>query len=224
MNVRGSLRRLGVSAGALLVLLLAVPPFLADALPDAVSVQLAPTKSGRSYELYVVRWGYHTSIIIEQPPEWALGPPQREHARFLEYAWGDRRFFMESRYGAIFQTIFLPTEAVGYLDTMEDSPVKSRIAKEVYERRVNEDELRRLISVLEASFLRNGRSGRAAPFAVVEGYPGRFYPAPGDYLWSSDCNRWTASRLRIARLARSDRGVIFASQVGERLSGFQRVK
>ncbi len=51
-----------------------------------------------AYRVFVVDWGYHTAIIAEQPSGWALGPPGEERAPFLESAWGDRRFYLESNY------------------------------------------------------------------------------------------------------------------------------
>ena len=88
--------------------------------------------------MYVADWGYHTSIIVEQPRGWTLGPPGKERASFLEYSWGDKLFYMESDYRphAVFATLVLPTPTVAYLDGWADPP-DFRGARAVYARTID---------------------------------------------------------------------------------------
>src|ERR671938_18103 len=53
-----------------------------------------------------------------------VGPAGREDAPFVEYAWGDRRFYMESNFWphVVFATLFLPTESVAYVDGWPRAP------------------------------------------------------------------------------------------------------
>lgn len=171
------------------------------------------------YRVYVANWGYHTSIFIEQPPGWRMGPPGEETAPFVEFAWGDRRFYMESNFKAILATLFLPTETVMYLDGRKSPPV----AHAVYLRRVSGTTLRALLTEIERSIVHPASGERAMPFPPVSGYAGRFYPGHGAYLWAGDCNWWTVERLRGAGLAGSGAGVVIGDQVASRLRGFTPV-
>lgn len=174
--------------------------------------------STKRYQVFVADWGYHTSIFIEQLPDARLGPPGRETSRFVEFAWGDRRFYMESDYRphSVVATLFLPTAAVTYVDAWNAAPRAGAGVRSLDVRNVSARELSLLVNELA----RWRASDRAYP--VVRGYRGRFYPAPGAYLWWDDCNRWTVERLASAGLARGGRGVILAGQVRGRLLGFHR--
>jgi len=218
---------------ALLVLFAAIvvlPPVFSALFPDrpAVPVVLPAVPTGE-YLVYVADWGYHTSVIVEQPPGSRLGPTGRETARFVEFAWGDRRFYMESdhRPHALFAALLLPTEAVTYVAAWDSPPEMVARPRALLARTVTAAELHALITALERSIRRADAttpvSVRVQPFASVVGYSGRFYPAYGRYLWWDDCNRWTVERLASGGLARGGRGVFFSGQVEGRLIGFRRV-
>ena len=221
-----TLRRVGVIAvralAAFLVFGLVFPLAYALVVPEerGTEVALAAAPPGR-YRVLVADWGYHTAIILEQPRGWSMGPTGEEHAPFLEYAWGDRRFFMESNYGphAVFATLALPTESVLYLDGRSDPPALGG-ARAVFSRTVDAATLHRLLRELERFVPRAPDGTRVASFAAVPGYEGRFYPARGRYLWTRNCNWWTVERLRAASLAGGSAGVIFSGQVAGRLRGF----
>ncbi len=184
-----------------------------------------PIAPGRVFHVYVADWGYHTSITIEQPAGWNLGPPGREHAPFLEYAWGDRRYYMLEDHGvaSTLKALFLPTPSVLYLEGHGAPPSTQAGARAVFARTVRDAELRVLVAELEGAMPRSVSAGRPVPYAPAPGYDGRFYPARGTYLWWFDCNRWTVDRLARAGFARSGRGVITSGQVGGRLLGFSPV-
>ena len=177
-----------------------------------------------TYRLFVADWGYHTSILIEQPRGWSLGPPGKERAPFLEYSWGDRLFYMQSDYRphALFATLVLPTATVAYLDGSSDPPSFAG-ARAVYARTIDAMTVRTVLIELEGTFERANDGARLAPYPTVSGYDGRFYPAYGQYFWTHDCNWWTVTRLSAAHLASSATGILFSGQVAGRLRGFNRV-
>ena len=191
--------------------------------PDPPIPVAMPEAPAGMYRVYVADWGYHTSIIVQQPAAWRVGPLGSETAPFVEFAWGDRRFYMESNYrpDALFATLFLPTEGVTYVASWSDDPARDSHARALYVRDVDAKQLGQLVAVLEGAIRRSG-SGRPPAFPAVSGYAGRFYPAHGRYLWFSDCNRWTVERLAAAGLSRGGRGVIFSGQVSGHLIGFHR--
>jgi len=217
------LRRAG-RAIAFVVLLLVLGPALYVALArDARPGLTLPAVPGPGpYRVYVTDWGYHTAIVVEQPPGWRLGPPGEEGAPFLEFAWGDRRYYMESdlRPHAVFATLFLPTPSVVYLDGRR-APPQVGGPRAVFVRAVDPATLHTLLTELERSIVHAPSGERAAAFPAAPGYAGRFYPAYGSYLWAGDCNWWTVQRLRGAGLAGRASGVVFSGQVGGRLRGFR---
>lgn len=144
--------------GALLAALafaLLFPPLYNLVVPeqraDPVALPLPPPGS---YRVFVADWGYHTSIIVEQPAGWTLGPPGKERAPFLEYSWGDRLFYMGSDYlpQAVFATLVLPTPTVAYLDGW--SSAQFRGARSVYARTIDAATTRDLLIDLERTFRR----------------------------------------------------------------------
>lgn len=184
----------------------------------ASALSLPPSAA---YRVFVVDWGYHTAIIVEQPNGWALGPPGEESAPFLEYAWGDRRFYLESDYkpNAVFATLALPTPSVLYVDGRPDPPSLAG-ARGAFVRTVDASTVRTLLVELERSIVHTADGTRAPAYPPASGYAGRFYPALGPYLWTRNCNWWTVVRLAGVGLAERAGGVVFSGQVGRRLRGF----
>lgn len=184
-----------------------------------------PEPPAGSYRVFVVDWGYHAAIVVEQPRGWRLGPAGTEDAPFLEYAWGDRSFYYESdhRPHAVFATLFLPTEAVLYLEARPDPPPLGG-AKAVYERTLDAATVRALLAELERSVRHDASGARLLALPPTRGDRGRFYAAHGPYLWTRNCNWWVVARLAGAGLASAPAGVIFTTQVGPRLGEFARLR
>jgi hypothetical protein len=210
----------------IVLLLVVVPPVIETLWPYRPPVMPPITAAPPgSYRIYMADWGYHTSIIIQQPTGWRLGSLGMETAPFVEFAWGDRRYYMESdhRPQSLFAALFLPTEAVANVTSWETDPTRSAHPRALYVRDVDAGKLDSLASALESSIPRDSAGRRSAPFAAVSDYSGRFYRAYGRYLWWFDCNRWTVERLAAAHLARGGPGVILSGQVARHLVGFRRV-
>ncbi|KAF0652637.1 hypothetical protein L107_13251 [Cyanobium sp. Copco_Reservoir_LC18] len=191
--------------------------------PRAPLVRLSQPPPGR-YRVLVADWGHHTSIVLQQPPGWRLGPPGAEAAPFLEFAWGDRRYFHGGERGplALVGALFLPTDAVLFLAGHPDPPRLSG-AVAAWERQVEAPTLQALLGALERSARRDRDGGRLPALPRRPGQGGRFVPAHGTYLWTRNCNGWTVGRLQEAGLATGATGVVLASQVPGRLLGFRPV-
>ena len=223
MTLRRLARVAGAALAAILLFALLFPLAYALVVPEERGAEVAvPVVPPGRYRVHVADWGYHTAIVLEQPPGWSMGPTGEERAPFLEYAWGDRRFFMESDYRphAVFATVALPTASVLYLDGRPDPPSLEG-ARAVYSRTVDAPTLHRLIRELERTFRRTLDGARLAAHPAAPGYGGRFYPARGRYLWTRNCNWWTVKRLAAAAMAGDDAGVILSGQVAGRLREFE---
>ncbi len=220
----GSILRKLKTAYVLLVLLLLGPWIHVQLTPDrpgAVTVPSIPANAD-GYTISVADWGYHTSVILPQPAGLVRGPGNDSAAAYVEFAWGDRRFYMESNYlpHSLFATLFLPTESVVYLRGWARPPTMSDGMRSLWSRVVTPEELGRLYAALESFIRHDATNVRPASFSPAAGYGGRFYPAHGAYLFWNDCNRWTLDRLHEAGLARSGTGVMLSGEVGPRLRGF----
>lgn len=178
-----------------------------------------------TYDLYVVNWGFHTAIILEQPDGWRLGPQNHPQARYVEYGWGDKRFFMYSD-TSILTTLaagVLPTSSVMYLRGRDQLPTAKNQARQLYYRQVTRQQLYELIKVLEQSFLRQD-GNRVEPYPNVPTFAGQFYPGREYYVIWSDCNAWTVRHLQDIDVAYSVIPVILSEQVGPSLKGFQLIQ
>jgi hypothetical protein len=184
--------------------------------------QLAEPEPGL-YQVHVVDWGYHTAIVAQQPRGWRLGPPGQEDAAFIEYAWGDRSYYLygDTRPHILFASVVLPTASVLYVGA-HPSPPRLEGARAVFVRTVDAATLRALFVTLERSAQRTDDSHRAHPYPRNPWFAGHFYPSRGAYLWPRDCNWWTVARLAEVGLARRPTGVIFSGQVSGRLMGFSQ--
>ena len=202
-------RILSLIAACALAVLVAPPLWVELFGRDASASPGTTVVAAGDHPIYVADWGHHTSILVDD----ATGG-------FTEHAWGDRRFYMESRYApwSVFATLFLPTESVTYVERWRGDALPPRGARAVWVRRVDTATHDRLVAELD-------RQRRAnEPYPHARGYDGTFFPARGWYLWSNDCNRWTVERLAAVGLARAGRGVALTRQVPARLVGFTRVR
>jgi hypothetical protein len=192
--------------------------------PAPGPVALPPADPPAPLRVFVLAWGYHSSIFVEQPSGWRLGPPGREDAPFVEYGWGDRRYMMESNYTPlqIFASAMLPTSSVVYVCAHDRSPDVEVVGGEVYVRDCDAAEIRRLVTVLEGQMAPRTREGGRPPvFPETPEYPGRFYPGREDYVLWWNCNMWTARMLHEAGFEASHAFIVSPWQIRSRLGGFR---
>jgi hypothetical protein len=193
--------------------------------PQPGAVTLSPLlKEKIRYTVCVITYGYHSAIVVEQPRGWQLGPPGNQNARFVEYGWGDRRFYGSEDHsmGVILPALFWGTSSVVYIDGGDTPPTQTHAFRSVYERSVTPDQLRQLVTVLEQAIVRTPEGGRSDPLPARTGVNGRFYLAREQYIFWSDCNRWTVERLHRVGLATGGFGVLVNTQIAGRLTGFEK--
>lgn len=169
----------------------------------------------------ILAWGYHTSILVEQPAPWHLGPPGEESAPYVEYGWGDRKFYKDRDRSFIntFALAFLGTQTVVYVDGWDHLPTANDGLLWRRSAHVSAEELHRLVVGLEQSFERSDNTPRPSPYPQRDATRGLFYPGRQYYIWWYDCNSWVVRRLHEAELTGTGDGVLTADDVAGRLKG-----
>jgi len=178
------------------------------------------------YDIYVVNWGFHTALIIEQPRSWNLGPRNHPQARYVEYGWGDKRFFMlsDTSIPSTLAAGVLPTASIVYLRGRDTLPTEQTGVRQLYYRQVSPQQLHALVTSLEQSFQRQTSGRRGVPYPRVSNFAGQFYPGREYYVIWSNCNAWTIRQLEAIQVAQSDWPVIVSKQVSPNLKGFRLIQ
>ncbi len=212
-------------AGPLLDVVLFSSACIAAFTPRPGPVAVGPVDASLTRRVYAFAWGHHSSIFVEQPPGWRLGPEGDEAAPFVEYGWGDRRFYFESNFAvhSLFASALLPTESVVYVCGHALPPNEEVIGADVYVRECGADELARLVTVLEGAMVRGANGARPRALPPTPEYPGRFYPGREYYVVWWNCNEWTVRMLRDGGFDASPALVFSKDQVGGSIHGFRRL-
>ncbi|WP_299402285.1 DUF2459 domain-containing protein [Acaryochloris sp. IP29b_bin.148] len=201
--------------------------YMAVFTPPSPTIELPnlDTLKQAKYDIYVVNWGFHTALILEQPQGWRLGPTNHAQARYVEYGWGDKRFFMlsDTSIPTTLAAGVLPTASVMYLRGRETLP-QPQYARQLYHRQITPQQLHSLLRSLEQSFQRTTNGERVAPYPQVPRFAGQFYPGREYYVIWSDCNAWTVRQLQAINVAQAYFPVILSEQVGPSLTGFELIK
>lgn len=172
----------------------------------------SPTRTGCDYPVYISGDGMHTNfwIPVRSPVfDWnqhlgAVGKQPLTTHRYLQFGWGDRRFYMETpswaevRPTEALRALLAPFNASALLvkshPTLPASPPETL-------RCINlspEDYLG-LMAFLQASFQRDSQ-GRLQRLGSGQDGDSSFYAATGHYSILRTCNSWTADGLRAARV------------------------
>ncbi|HXV25169.1 MAG TPA: DUF2459 domain-containing protein [Alphaproteobacteria bacterium] len=180
-----------------------------------------PTGSAnRVHLIYVINHGWHTGIAIArnglpagQVPEAADFPG----ARFLEFGWGDRDFYIASRptFLMALDAALTPSAAVMHIVGFVETPQKLYREREVLAVALSSMELELMIAQIDAEF---DRSTGGQPVAIAGDSVSRFYPAHGQFHLFNTCNTWVARMLAAAGLPLSPSGVVTADDLMDRLS------
>jgi uncharacterized protein (TIGR02117 family) len=170
----------------------------------------SPTPPGCGFLIYVLGDGMHTNLWVPvQSPlfDWnqqvgAVGRQPLSTYRYLQFGWGDRRFYMETPSWAqvrptdALRALFAPQNAAALLLKGHTSPPQAG-SETVRCLRLSQEDYVALMTFLEASFQRDAQ-GKTLRLGSGQDGDSSFYAATGHYSILRTCNSWTADALRQA--------------------------
>jgi len=185
----------------------------------AVAICFAFAAAGadaRTHTVFVSTNGWHTDITIARAdvPEGRLTEAADfPEAVYLQFGWGDQDYYTtpDPGIGTTLGAAF-PGPSVVHLAGLAQPPANTFRGVEQVTLTLDEDEFRRLIDFLDASFARDGKARATSVGPGVYSFS-RFYPGTGEFHLFNTCNTWTARGLAIAGVDVSADGVQEADDV-----------
>jgi len=160
------------------------------------------TYLGAKTVIFVTSNGWHSGIVVAKadlPPDRLPETMDFPAADFLEFGWGDAVYYpaKQPTFGMSLQAALVPTPAVVHVAGLWAEPARVYSKAEVVSLPIDDENFRRLIDFVDASFERSG-AARAAATGPGLYATSRFYPAKGSFHLFNTCNTWTARALATA--------------------------
>ena len=170
--------------------------------PAPPAAPLGQTDPGAKTVIFVTSNGWHSGIVVAKadlPPDRLPETADFPEARFLEFGWGDAVYYpaKQPTFGMSLQAALVPTPAVVHVAGLWGEPARSFPKAEVVLLTIDDENFRRLVDFVDASFERSG-AARAAATGPGLYATSRFYPAKGSFHLFNTCNTWTARALAAA--------------------------
>ena len=144
-------------------------------------------------------------------------------ADFLEFGWGDAVYYpaKQPTFGMSLQAALVPTPAVVHVAGLWAEPARVYSKAEVVSLPIDDENFRRLIDFVDASFERSGavRASATGPGLYATS---RFYPAKGSFHLFNTCNTWTARALAAAGFDVSALGTFHAEALMQQVRALVR--
>ncbi len=211
-------RRIAAAAVATALLsACAAPISSASKPPSPATVADAP---GADHIVHVVRRGWHAGLIVERAALLRAGLPAEAAdfpaAAFLEFGWGDRRYYMapDPTPGMALRAALTPTRAALHVEPRAHPPAGA--TPDTLAVPLSDADFARLAHALSETFER--RPGETAtPLAPGQRPGARFYAATGRFHLLNTCNTWIARTLAAAGVAIDPSGTATAGDLMRRL-------
>ena len=181
-------------------IVLALALLLTACAPPPPAPPASPTELGRKTVIFVTSNGWHSGIVVAKadlPPDRLPETVDFPEARFLEFGWGDAVYYpaKQPTLGMSLEAALVPTPSVVHVAGLWGEPGRVFPKAEVVSLSVNDENFRRLVDFIDASFERGG-AARAAATGPGLYASSRFYPAKGRFHLFNTCNTWTAGALQ----------------------------
>jgi uncharacterized protein (TIGR02117 family) len=167
-------------------------------LAGSVNASVIPADNDSLFPLYVVKYGYHTSIALPVDSSFAHAFPDwmDEEVRYFEFAWGDSTFFTseETRTKALAKALLWPTPSVMLVRASKYAPHQFLSSQSVDTLYTSLAGYRAMRNAIRRSFWYTEDDQRQY---VEQGLYRRsaFYRAHGTYYAFNTCNHWVESIL-----------------------------
>lgn len=168
--------------------------------------------------IYVIATGWHTEVAL--PADRITGglrifKQDFGGARWLAFGWGERSFFMAAHpgIGEALRAVF-PATSVLLVTGLAQPPQPSA---DVVPLRVSAGGLAQLSRYIWSYVSIPPNGGAPQPLAPGPVPGSAFYASAGTYDLFHTCNTWTAEALHVAGVDISAGGVVFASQLMDRV-------
>ncbi|MDH5325814.1 MAG: DUF2459 domain-containing protein [Gammaproteobacteria bacterium] len=157
----------------------------------------------RKHKIYLTGVGWHTGLVLDladmdllaHMPVFQQVPSRFPGAQYLEFGWGDKRFYQNPGQSLRLtaNALLVPSHSTMHVVAMRASPQRHLGgAGEVIELCLDDKQFLALGLYLDRSF-------KTGPSGVVATLPGPgtswFFDAEGDYHLLNTCNTWTAKAL-----------------------------
>lgn len=170
-----------------------------------------------SYEVYLVKLGWHSTLVFkvsdintEDWPEIS----RWNHYRYVHVGWGDETFYQSSDDLALLavRAVLLPTQSViriaGFYSPPEEYFGKNRSMVRL---RISSFKYSLLIQEISGCFLRDEENQIIS--SIDYGHPEQFFLSCETYHFFRNCNTWMAKRLRAAGLPMRKRLILTSGQL-----------
>jgi len=195
-----------------------IVPVLALLLTACAAPPPAPppsqTDPGAKTVIFVTSNGWHSGIVVAKadlPPDRLAETADFPEARFLEFGWGDAVYYpaKQPTFGMTLRAALVPTPAVVHVAGLWGEPARVYPKAEVVSLPIDDENFRRLVDFVDATFERSGAMRVAATGPGLYA-TSRFYPAKGSFYLFNTCNTWTARALAAAGFEVSASGTFSA--------------
>ena len=149
--------------------------------------------------LYIVSYGWHTSLVINREEMVKLVEPLAadfDTGEFLEIGWGDQRFYQatDATVGVALRAVLWPTETVLHVVEIQASPRSYFVGGDLFVISVPEVGYQELLAFVASSFARLDNDGLINLGPALYG-SGWFYQAEGKFHAGNTCNTWIAKAI-----------------------------
>lgn len=149
--------------------------------------------------IYLVRYGWHTALVINRDDLYSLWPNSSllwKEGKFIEFSWGDELYFPEDNPGPwlAIKAIAFPTRSVILVNQYNSNPYDAISRDNLVRIVASPENLKLLIDYFEASFLLNEK-GLPEEYRRVNANI-CFYQSVESYHAFNTCNKWTAKALK----------------------------
>lgn len=160
-------------------------------------------KGDSTISIYIISKEYHSSIIIPMQStvhDWEkYFSPHMITYRYLELAWGDRKYYMASRFdlGSGLRALLLPTPSVMHVVSFPQPPREFFLQSEIGKINLPVHKFEKMLDYIRESFAWKQNETLKYLKPGIYGASG-FFASPKIYHGLFNCNNWVYKALRKA--------------------------